>query len=468
MTNPSITSSDSFASRAQRSESKRVALWLIVLAGMAIITFARRGSGDIVIRVDRLFVPYITVLIVGIAAQVALLIAVGRANRGGYLLPQRLGHLTALFDIAVACAILVIAAYRSPRGPVPALTGPPLLLIPLVVLMSVLRLRPRLTLAAGLIGASVHLLLTIRAIVVSQSLPEAHPVYLSYTAVLAMTAVIGMVVSREVRAHVVEEAEAAAAHERAQRQVTEMRHDLGIARDIQRGLLPARTPQLAGFDISGMNRPADQTGGDYYDWQPLPNGKLAVVLADVSGHGIGPALVMAVCRAYARATAMIVPDPAALVTRLNQLLHDDLPSDRFITFVIAVLEENGGAHLISAGHGPTLLYRASTGEVTQFGGDGMPLGVSPVEEYGPTTALTLDQGDVLVMLTDGFFEWTRPTDNQPFGIPRLQQALHDAARHDAATILRSIDDSVRTFCSGAPQGDDMTAIVIKRTAPPSS
>jgi sigma-B regulation protein RsbU (phosphoserine phosphatase) len=163
---------------------------------------------------------------------------------------------------------------------------------------------------------------------------------------------------------------------------------------------------------------------------------------------------------------MTVPDPAALVTRLNQLLHDDLPSDRFITFVVAVLEESGGAHLISAGHGPTLLYRASTKEVTQFGGDGMPLGVSPAEEYGPTTALTLDQGDVLVMLTDGFFEWARPADNQPFGIPRLQQALHDAARHDAATILRSIDDSVRAFCSGAPQGDDMTAIVIKRTAPP--
>jgi serine phosphatase RsbU (regulator of sigma subunit) len=468
MTRRSITSSDSFASRAQRSEAKRVVLWLIVLAGLAAITFARRWAGGIVMRDDEVFYPYQAIVLVAIACQIALLITLRRANRSGYLLPRWLFHAAAMFDIAVACALLIVVAYRSPRGPLAALTGPPLLLIPLVVLMSVLQLRPNITLRAGLTGAAVHLLLALRAISVTHSLPEAYPVYLTYSAVLALTAVIGMVVSREVKAHVVEEAEEAAAHERAQRHVREMERDLDVARSIQRGLLPARTPELAGFDISGMNRPAAQTGGDYYDFQPLPDGRLAVALADVSGHGIGPALVMAVCRAYARATAMTVPDPAALVTRLNQLLHTDLPSDRFITFVLAVLEESGGAHLISAGHGPTLLYRASTSEVTQFGGDGMPLGVSSIEEYGPTTSLALEEGDVLVMLTDGFFEWARPADGQPYGIPRLQEALRAAAHQDAAAILRFIDDAVCTFCSGSTQPDDMTAIVVKRIAPAAS
>src|SRR5436190_13849226 len=275
-----------------------------------------------------------------------------------------------------------------------------------------------------------------------------------------------MFVTRAVRAHVREAADEAIAHEQSERRVFTMQHDLNVAREIQLGLLPTTAPKLHGFDITGMNRPADQTGGDYYDWQTLPDGKLAVVLADVSGHGIGPALVMAVCRAYARATVSTSPEPAALLTRLNELLHGDLPADRFITFVLAVLDEDGGAQLISAGHGPTLLYRAADEQVIQFGGDGMPLGVSPVEEYGPTTSLVLDDGDVLVMLTDGFFEWTRPgADREPFGIPRLQAALRESASTDAATILKRIDHTVRAFCDGSPQSDDMTAIVIKRTAP---
>jgi serine phosphatase RsbU (regulator of sigma subunit) len=216
------------------------------------------------------------------------------------------------------------------------------------------------TLYTGLAGALVHLLLAIRAIEVTAATPEAHPVYLAYSGILALTADAGMVVSREIRKHVREAAEEAAAHERAEVQVSRMEHDLSIARDIQAGLLPRNPPEIDGFDIAGMNRPADQTGGDYYDWQELPDGRLAVVLADVSGHGIGPALVMAVCRAYARSTAPTSPDPAGLVTRLNQLIHGDLPGDRFITFVVAVLDPNGTVQLVSAGHGPTLLYRAGS------------------------------------------------------------------------------------------------------------
>jgi serine phosphatase RsbU (regulator of sigma subunit) len=260
-----------------------------------------------------------------------------------------------------------------------------------------------------------------------------------------------------------EAAEEAAAHERSERTVYGMQRDLAVAREIQLGLLPARPPQLAGFDITGMNRPAEQTGGDYFDWQPLPDGRLAVALADVSGHGIGPAIVMAVCRAYARASAPMTPDPAALLTRLNELLYGDLPGDRFITFALAVLDQDGGVQLISAGHGPTLLYRPSTGEAQEFGGDGMPLGVSAFERYGPTTSLTMREGDVLVMLTDGFLEWTRK-DGEPFGIRRLQDAVRASADGNAAAILSALDEAVSKFCHGTPQSDDMTAIVIKRVA----
>ena len=464
MTHVSITSSESFALRAQRSEVVRVLLWTTVLIGMLALTLVRRWVGGMVMTDNEMFVPYSGLLVIATAFQLVLLVVLRRANRVSMVLSKWVWRGSAIFDLATAVGLLVISAFLSPRGPVPALTSPPLLLLPLLVLMSVLRLRPQFTLFKGLTGGAIHALLALRAVLVTDAAHEMYPVYFAYSIILMMTGVVGTFVSREIRKHVKEAAEEATAHERSERQVQAMQFDLAVAREIQRGLLPTGSPELAGFDIVGMNRPAEQTGGDYFDWQPLPDGRLAVALADVSGHGIGPALVMAVCRAYARASAPMTSDPAALLTRLNQLLHGDLPSDRFITFALAVLDKDGTVQLISAGHGPTLLYRPSSGESREFIGDGVPLGVTPNEEYGPTASLTLDAGDVLVLLTDGFFEWSRPSDDEPFGIPRLHEALRASAAGDAATILKSIDDSVRNFCNGSPQPDDMTAIVIKRVA----
>jgi serine phosphatase RsbU (regulator of sigma subunit) len=463
MNTQSLTSSESFASRAQRSEANRVVIWLAVLVGMLVLTLTRRWLGGVVMGDSRLFVPYSGVLGVAIVCQIILLATLRRANRAGRLLPPWVWRGSAMFDLAVAAGLLTLAQLLSPRGAVTALSAPPLLLMPLVILLSVMRLRPEFTLHTGLTGAAVHLVLAARAIAVTDA--PFDPVYVAYGIILALTGVAGWLVAREVKKHVREAADEAAAHEHSNRQLFGMQKDLAVAREIQLGLLPRRPPALPGFEITGMNRPADQTGGDYYDWQQLPDGRLAVILADVSGHGIGPALVMAVCRAYARSTAPTAPDPAALLSRLNDLLHDDLPADRFITFVVAVLDAAGGARLVSAGHGPTLLYRAASGDVTQFGGDGVPLGVIPGEEYGPTNDLTLDEGDVLVMLTDGYFEWARLSDGEAFGIQRLHDTLRATAHADASTILRIFDETVRRFCDGSPQSDDMTAIVIKRTAP---
>jgi serine phosphatase RsbU (regulator of sigma subunit) len=459
-----LTLSDSFAARAQQSEARRVTLWIFVLAALLLLTLARRLTGGLVKADNALFVPYAGILGFALICQIGLLSLLVSANRRGYLLGDWLWRGSAIFDLLTASALLVVAAYLSPRGPVSALTAPPLLLVPLIVMMSILRLRSHMTLWIGLAGAAVHLLLSIRALVVTDAPADAYPIYFVYGGLLAITAVAGTLVAREMKSHVREAADEATAHERAQRQVLTMQHDLAVARQIQLGLLPTGSPKMQGFDIVGMNRPADETGGDYYDWQTLPDGRLAVVLADVAGHGIGPALVMAVCRAYARSTAPTAPDPAALVTRLNELLHGDLPGDRFITFVVAILHESGRVDLISAGHGPTLLFRRASGDVEQFEGDGLPLGVSPVEEYGPVNTLSLDTGDVLVMLTDGFFEWTRLSDNEPFGIARLHEVLRTSSNGDAEMILHALDGAVRDFCTGSPQSDDMTAIVVKRTA----
>ena len=188
-----------------------------------------------------------------------------------------------------------------------------------------------------------------------------------------------------------------------------------------------------------------------------------MALADVTGHGIGPALVMAVCRAYARASAPITPEPHVLLARLNNLIHADLGGNRFITFALALVDgKNSRIELLSAGHGPILLYRAAQKSVEHFGGDGYPLGIVPEGEYTHAHSLDLAMGDALLLLTDGFFEWKRPKDREEFGIKRIEETLKQSAGEPAEIILKKLDDAVRSFCSGAVQNDDMTAVVVKR------
>src|SRR5262249_15242367 len=148
--------------------------------------------------------------------------------------------------------------------------------------------------------------------------------YVNCAFLLLITGLAGAWVAREIRRHV----EAALGEAEARRQVERMERDLSVARSIQRALPPHAAPQSPGFAIAGWNRPADETGGDYYDWQALPDGNWIVTLADVSGHGIGPALVTAACRAYVRASGAERGDLASLTGRINRLLADDLPGGR--------------------------------------------------------------------------------------------------------------------------------------------
>lgn len=121
-----------------------------------------------------------------------------------------------------------------------------------------------------------------------------------------------------------------------QRQLEEVEHDLGIARSIQQSLLPTVLPKVNGMEISGWNLPADATGGDYFDWKRMRDGRLVVTLAGVTGHGIGPALVASVCRAYARSSFDTHDDLVNATQRINHYFGEDLPAGSFATFVAAV------------------------------------------------------------------------------------------------------------------------------------
>lgn len=431
----------------------------VVLLGLVVL---RRLAGGEVMSDTRLFILAESVLGAALVYEVIVAIALRGATRQGRLIGGWMLNANALLEIMVPAGLMTALHFLSPRGEYSALSAPGLLLFPLTILMSVLRLRPRVPLWLGVIAAGSHGLLVLDTLRHEHPPHSLYPVLFSYSAMLLLTGIGGAMVSRAARRYVSEAVEEAEAHQRTGMRLLTIERDLEVARQIQTGLLPAAAPRFSGFDIAGMNTPAEQTGGDYYDFQELPNGRLLAVLADVTGHGIGPALVMAVCRAYSRASAPLDMNPTTLMGRLNALLHADLKSGRFITLAMAVLDRSGEVELVSAGHGPSLLYRAAEARVEQFGGDGLPLAVMEDETYGPSRTFAMRQNDVLVMLTDGVIEW-QDSGGKQYGPERLAVTVAAAAAGTAAEIVKSLHTDVLAHSGGTAQLDDVTIVVIKRT-----
>ncbi len=245
---------------------------------------------------------------------------------------------------------------------------------------------------------------------------------------------------------------------------TRIERDLDVAREIQQGLLPSTRPDAAGFAIAGYSQPADKTGGDYYDWCPTPDGRLFMSLADVTGHGVGPALVTAVCRAYVHASLATGQGLPELISRLNDLLVADLPAGRFVTFVGMVLDpKTNTAAVLSAGHGPTYHYIAAERKLVELNADGFPLGVEPGVEFPEPRRIDLAPGDILILLTDGLFEC--PNDQgERFGLERLRAAIRDAADLDADQVIERLTSESLAFSGEVPPEDDVTLVVVKRDA----
>lgn len=246
-------------------------------------------------------------------------------------------------------------------------------------------------------------------------------------------------------------------------QVERLEHDLQIARSVQQSLLPKSRPQIAGFQVAGWNRPADDTGGDFYDWKQLADGRWVMVLADVTGHGIGPAILASVCRAYSRASFNARDNLETSLKNINHSFAKDLTPERFATFVAAVCQQQKDQlELLSAGHGPLLIYRASDQSFQFLEAQTLPLGILPEIDGASPVKIDMKPSDIVLLVTDGFFEWENPTQEQ-FGTKRLAEVIQRCSDSDPETIIAELYDSVRTFSQGAPQKDDLTAILIKRT-----
>jgi sigma-B regulation protein RsbU (phosphoserine phosphatase) len=152
----------------------------------------------------------------------------------------------------------------------------------------------------------------------------------------------------------------------------------------------------------------------------------------------------------------------AAITQLNRLVSHDFGSGRFVTFAVALLSpDHNEIELLSAGHGPTLVCRRAGGEIETFDGDGIPLGIAPDADFTEPRKIRMGRGDTLLLITDGFMETDNPI-GELFGDSRLAASLTAHADRPIAEIATQIDSEVRAFAGTQPQGDDMTAVVIRR------
>jgi serine phosphatase RsbU (regulator of sigma subunit) len=239
--------------------------------------------------------------------------------------------------------------------------------------------------------------------------------------------------------------------------------ELAQAAEIQQGLLPASTPDLPGLELAGYNVPCHTVGGDYYDYIPCVDGRITVLVGDVAGKGMPAALLMSNLQARAQ---ILFDDPTnlgAVVARLNRIICQNCPGNRFITFFVTVVDpKTGEMTWCNAGHNPPILIRAS-GEVEHLEGGGLILGIMPQAPYTHQTG-TLNLGDVLVMFSDGVTEACQPGGDEEFGEERLAALASQLRTEPAEVAMRALIDTLTKWIGDAPAADDITLIVAKKTA----
>lgn len=244
-----------------------------------------------------------------------------------------------------------------------------------------------------------------------------------------------------------------------------LERELSLAQQIQRDYLPQTTPKVAGYDLAGWNRPADQTGGDAYDFFAIAPQRLGLFIADASGHGIGPALVVAECRALIRALASTTMDLQQIISEANSVLYEDLREGRFVTACFALLDgEAGTIECMSAGHAPLLHYVSLEDRFEKISANTLPMAVVDDLPLTASPPLQFAAGDLFILITDGFYEWRRP-DGEQFGMERLLEVIRTHRDRPCAEIIGYMRDAVVDFSQGTTQPDDLTAIVLKREDP---
>lgn len=235
---------------------------------------------------------------------------------------------------------------------------------------------------------------------------------------------------------------------------------LRLAREVQQRFYTSATIQVAGFDIASVAYPANETGGDYLDLFTLPDGRICIGIGDVSEHGLGSALLMALTRAYVRAFAQVETDLAKILSSVNHMLRAELEEHRFVTLLLVCLDRpKGRLSYASAGHIPGFLMNASGNIDCVMESSGPPLGLFG-DSHFVTSEIALAPPQLLILLTDGVTETTAAEDVQ-FGSDGVLKYVRAHSQDSAHGLAEGIYRAAREFAGENPQGDDVTDVIVK-------
>jgi len=240
-----------------------------------------------------------------------------------------------------------------------------------------------------------------------------------------------------------------------------LNRELEIAREVQEHLFPQRLPVIAGLNYHGLCRPARAVGGDYYDFLALPKGKLGVAIGDVSGKGIGAALMMASLCASLRGQAPIAESLPHLVETLNSLIYEASSANRYATFFYGEFDPVSlRLSFVNAGHNPPVILRSSESgfELFRLSAGGPPVGLLPNTQY-EGGVFALQPGDRIVLFTDGISE-SMNKDDEEWG----EENLIAVAQRAWSPVVETVDrimSAAQAFADDAPQHDDMTVVALQ-------
>jgi phosphoserine phosphatase RsbU/P len=237
-----------------------------------------------------------------------------------------------------------------------------------------------------------------------------------------------------------------------------IQHELEVAANIQKVLLPDRPPVIDGYDIAGRNLTAQLVGGDYYDFIPIDRERCAICIGDIAGKGLSAALLMANLQATLRSQSPLVQSAKDCIERSNHLLVNCTAPDRFMTCFYGILDHhNHTLTYCNAGHDPPMLLKD---RLLYLHADNLILGTFAGVDYTEQT-IPIDPGDMLVMYSDGVTESKNENDEE-FGSERLSEIIINHRSQTAEAILETILKSVCCYSDGCPQADDITVVVVKR------
>jgi serine phosphatase RsbU (regulator of sigma subunit) len=245
-----------------------------------------------------------------------------------------------------------------------------------------------------------------------------------------------------------------------ERERQRLEQEINIARDIQQALLPKNFKDYPHLAVSGVNFPCLSVGGDYFDVFPLDEKRTAFLLADVSGKGLGAALLTTMLQG-ALSGMTLGTDPARTFNHVNRFLCDHAEVGRYATMFFGILDEAGKLEFINAGHPSPILMRQGRAEEA-FTEGSFPVGLVPEAEFA-TATLQLEPNDTLFLFSDGVTEAMDP-DEQLYGVPRLVEVLEGKTDLPLDEIQKTVLESVENFARGARQADDLTMLVVRYRA----